>query len=38
MIPGEGNWNPNRLIIVEWNSMNELQKFRNSEEYLKIAD
>ncbi|MEO8232013.1 MAG: DUF1330 domain-containing protein [Ignavibacteriota bacterium] len=38
VIPGEGNWNPNRLIIVQWNSMEELQKFINSEEYLKIAE
>jgi uncharacterized protein (DUF1330 family) len=37
IIPGEGNWNPNRLIILEWNSMEDLQKFINSEEYLKIA-
>jgi len=38
VIPGEGNWNPNRLIIVEWNSMEELQRFMNSQEYLKIAE
>lgn len=38
VIPGEGNWNPNRLIIVEWNSMEELQKFSSSEEYLKVAE
>jgi uncharacterized protein (DUF1330 family) len=38
VIPGEGNWIPNRLIIVEWNSMEELQNFMNSEEYLKIAE
>ncbi len=38
VIPGEGNWNPNRLIIVEWKSMEELQKFITSEEYLKIAE
>jgi uncharacterized protein (DUF1330 family) len=37
VIQGEGNWNPNRLIILEWNSMEDLQKFINSEEYLKIA-
>ena len=35
VIPGEGNWNPNRLIILEWDSMEELQKFINSAEYLK---
>ncbi|WP_445737788.1 DUF1330 domain-containing protein [Mariniflexile sp.] len=38
VIPGEGNWNPNRLIILEWNSMEALQKFLNSEEYLKVAE
>lgn len=37
VIPIEGNWNPNRFIIVEWNSTEELQKFNNSEEYKKIA-
>jgi len=21
IIPGEGDWNPNRLIITEWNSI-----------------
>ena len=38
IIPGEGNWNPNRLIILEWNSMEELQKFLNSAEYQKVAE
>tara|TARA_R110000744_G_scaffold81116_1_gene159551 strand:+ start:1162 stop:1581 length:420 start_codon:yes stop_codon:yes gene_type:complete len=38
VIPGEGNWNPNRLIILEWDSMEELQKFINSAEYLKVAE
>ena len=38
VIPGEGNWNPNRLIILEWNSMEELKKFITSEEYLKVAE
>jgi len=38
VIPGEGNWNPNRLIILEWNSMEELQKFINSDEYQKVAE
>ena len=38
VIPGEGNWNPNRLIILEWNSMEELQKFINSAEYQKVAE
>ena len=38
IIQGEGNWNPNRLIILEWNSMEELQKFLNSAEYRKVAE
>ncbi len=38
LIPGEGNWNPNRLIIVEWHSMEALQKFANSEDYLNVAE
>lgn len=38
IILGEGNWNPNRLIITEWNSIDELQKFLSSEEYLKVAE
>jgi uncharacterized protein (DUF1330 family) len=37
VIPIEGNWNPNRFIIIEWNSIEELQKFTNSEEYKKVA-
>ncbi|MCH8559069.1 MAG: DUF1330 domain-containing protein [Balneolia bacterium] len=37
VIPGEGNWNPNRLIILEWNSMEELQKFINSAENQRVA-
>ena len=31
VIPAEGNWNPNRLIIIKWNSIEELQKFTNAE-------
>ena len=38
VIQGEGNWNPDRLIILEWNSMEELQKFINSTEYQKVAE
>ncbi len=37
VIPIEGNWNPNRFIITEWDSMEELQKFTNSTEYKNIA-
>ena len=38
VIPVEGNWNPNRLIIVQWDSTEELEKFSNSDEYKKIAE
>ena len=38
VIPGEGNWNPNRLIILEWKSMEELQKFMSSDEYQNVAE
>ncbi|MBF6640149.1 DUF1330 domain-containing protein [Flavobacterium sp. J49] len=37
VIPIEGGWNPNRFIIVEWNSIEALQKITNSEEYKQIA-
>ncbi len=37
VIPIEGNWNPNRLIILEWDSIEQLQLFSKSEEYLKIV-
>ena len=38
VIPEEGNWNPDRLIILEWNSMEELQIFINSAEYQKVVE
>jgi len=37
VIPGEGNWNPNRFIIVEWDSLEALQKFTSADEYKKVA-
>ena len=37
VIPVEGSWNPNRLIIIEWKSIEDLQKFTNSEEYKIIS-
>lgn len=37
IIPLEGNWNPNRFIIVQWDSMEALQKFSTSEEYKTVA-
>lgn len=33
----EGDWNPDRLIIIQWDSMEQLQKFVKSAEYLKIV-
>lgn len=37
VITVEGNWNPNRLIILQWDSMEQLQKFTSSKDYKKIA-
>lgn len=37
VIPVEGNWNPNRFIIVQWESMEQLQNFVTSEEYKTVA-
>ena len=37
VIPVEGNWNPNRLIIIQWDSMEQLQYFSNSAEYKDVA-
>ena len=36
--PGEGNWSPNRLILLGWNSMEELQIFIKSAEYQKVTE
>jgi uncharacterized protein (DUF1330 family) len=37
VIPVEGNWNPNRFIIVQWDSIEQLQNFTTSEEYNTVA-
>ena len=37
VIPIEGDWNPNRFIVLEWDYLQQLQKFVQSGEYLKIA-
>lgn len=37
VIPVEGNWNPNRFIILEWESIKQLQNFTASEEYKTVA-
>ena len=36
LIPVEGNWNPNRLIVLQWNSMKALQKFSTSKAYRNL--
>lgn len=33
-----GNWAPNRLVIIEFPSMGQLQKFGSSTEYQPVAD
>lgn len=35
--PVEGNWNPDRFFIVEWDNMEQLQKFSTSKEYGMVA-
>lgn len=37
VIHGEGQWNPDRFIIIQWNSMEQLQKFSQSKQYQDIA-
>ncbi len=37
VVPIEGGWNPNRLIIIQWDSMEQLQKFSTSSEYRAVA-
>ena len=37
IIAGDVNWNPNQFILVQWKSVDELQRFSNSEEYKAIA-
>ena len=36
LIPAEGNWTPDRLIITEWESIEQLQKFAKSDEYQQV--
>jgi len=36
LIPAEGNWKPDRLIIKEWESIEQLQKFAKSDEYQQV--
>ena len=37
VIQGEGDWNAIRLIILEWNSVQDLQEFITSAEYQNVA-
>lgn len=36
LIPSEGDWTPDRLIITEWESTEQLQKFAKSDEYKQV--
>ena len=38
LIAVEGGWNPDRLIIIQWDSMEQLNTFVQSAEYKKIAE
>jgi uncharacterized protein (DUF1330 family) len=33
----EGDWKPNRLVVIEFPNMATLKKFQDSKEYQKIA-
>lgn len=35
--PVEGSWNPSRFIIIQWDSMEQLQNFSTSPEYKAVA-
>ncbi|MBL7924064.1 MAG: DUF1330 domain-containing protein [Bacteroidia bacterium] len=37
LIEGEGKWAPDRLIITQWESMEQFQTFVKSEEYVEVA-
>ena len=34
----EGNWNPKRLVVVEFESMQKAKQFYNSPEYKVVID
>ena len=38
LIPVEGGWNPDRLIIIQRDSMEQFQNFVKSAEYKKVAE
>jgi uncharacterized protein (DUF1330 family) len=37
VVPFVGGWDPERIIVIEFGSMNEWEKCFKSAEYLKIA-
>lgn len=37
LISSEGNWAPDRLIITQWGSIEQFQKFIKSDEYQQIV-
>lgn len=37
VVPMFGNWNPERVILIEFETMEQLRNCFNSPEYLKIA-
>ena len=38
VIPVVGGWNPNRIIIVQWDSMEQLQNLSSSADYKAVAE
>ena len=38
VIPVAGGWNSNRIIIVQWDSMEQLQNLSSSAEYKAVAE
>jgi len=37
IVPLEGNWNPDRIIVLEFDSKEQIQRFTQSEEYKDIV-
>lgn len=37
IIEGEGKWAPDRLIIIQWDSLEQFQACIKSDEYIKVA-
>jgi uncharacterized protein (DUF1330 family) len=34
----EGDWTPNRLVVVEWDSLDQAKHWYESDEYKAVAD